>query len=247
MDWSSWRRHFESNARRPLPSFDEVPDLPDALRRELLRSLSIFQRGETGEGRIAHQIDRAELPGIDDDYRAALKLFVAEEGRHARVLGDMVRALGGRTAERPVWTERLFERSRRLVGVRHKLVVLLSAEVIAVGFYGMIAERLEPGSFRAALLEIVGDERRHFEFHAAFFRAQRQAGFPFRPLWWSVATAAASVVLFDHRRTLAALGVARSYAARRLWALIVDADLRSAPELKAPGVAAAAALPAARW
>lgn len=95
MIWSDYLRHFEQNARRPLPEVRLEPFEP-AKARALARSLARFQLGEAGEGRIAHQIDTAKLPAIDDDYRAALKLFVREEGRHGRVLGLMVNALGGR-------------------------------------------------------------------------------------------------------------------------------------------------------
>ena len=39
---------------------------------------------------LAHQIGRVAWPHIDDDYRAALRLFVKEEARHARILGGWV-------------------------------------------------------------------------------------------------------------------------------------------------------------
>jgi hypothetical protein len=113
MRWSDWRRHFELNRQRPLPEgLERAEEVPEAWRPAFVASLAIFQLGETGEGRIAHEIDRAKLPGIDADYRAALKLFVAEEGRHARMLGLMVRGLGGKLLARN-WTERLFVFGRR--------------------------------------------------------------------------------------------------------------------------------------
>ena len=159
MTWAEWRSHFEGNSTRKLPGITAA-EVPEAWRGALVRSLARFQLGEAGEGRIARQIDSALLQGIDADYRAALKLFVAEEGRHARILALMVGALGGALL-RETWTARLFVHARRLAGVRFKLLVLLAAEVIGIGFYGMLAARLPPGSMRAALEEMCADEAAH--------------------------------------------------------------------------------------
>jgi len=223
MDWTAWRNHFEENARRPLPRI--AADAPPQWRGVLVHSLARFQIGEVGEGSIAHRIYRVSLPHIDDDYRIAVGLFVREEGRHARVLAEMVRALGGELL-RHTWTRRLFG-VRRLAGVRFKLLVLLAAEVIGIGFYSMIAGALPPGKMRAALEEIAGDEDFHLRFHCDFFRPMcsgAPARWAFRAGWWPVASAAALAVLWDHRRTLDALGIGRAAAARRLFALVARAD-----------------------
>ena len=54
--WSDWQEYFEANARRPLP-FVSAPALDGAARERLAESLARFQIGESGEGRIAHEID----------------------------------------------------------------------------------------------------------------------------------------------------------------------------------------------
>ncbi len=226
MLWSDWRRHFELNRRRALPEGLEQPlQVPEAWRPALLASLATFQLGESGEGRIAHEIDRVEVPGIDADYRAALKLFVAEEGRHARILGLMVRGLGGKVLARN-WTERLFVFGRRLLGVRLKLVVLLVAEVIGGAFYGLLASRLPQGSMRRALEQICEDEQHHLDFHGEFF-ARQGFGVAMRAAWqvawWSLAMAAMGAVLVDHRRTLRAMGIPLPEAARAFVGLVRDA------------------------
>ncbi|HVE85848.1 MAG TPA: hypothetical protein VND93_23495 [Myxococcales bacterium] len=217
MDWTSWRRHFEANAGRPVP-FVEAPPLRPEVAKAVAWSLARFQLGESGEGRIAHEIDRVALPGIDGDYRQALKRFVREEGRHGAILALMVRALGGRLLSR-TWTERLFVFGRRLLGIRFKLLVLLAAEVIGIGFYGLIAAGLPAGAMRSALEQICSDEEHHLRFHVDFFRAG-EAGLFWRSAWWVLGTAAAAVVLWDHRRTLSALGVPSGAAAAKLWALV---------------------------
>ncbi len=227
--WKHWRCHFEIQALRPLPAAprDILLKVPEAWRGPLCASLARFQLGEGGEGRIAREIERATLPGIDDDYRAALKLFVREEGRHARILAGMVRALGG-TLLRASWSERLFVAGRRLMGLRLKLLVLLAAEVIGLGFYALLARRLGACSIGEQLNEISADEGMHLEFHADFFRAQVDGAgrWLFRAAWWSVAGLACAVLLVDHRRTLRALEIPRMTAAGRLLRLIALVDRR---------------------
>jgi hypothetical protein len=223
--WSSWRRHFESNAARPVPAVDGS-GVPGDWVRPLVRSLAIFQAGESGEGRIAREIDRVGLPGIDDDYRAALKLFVREEGRHAKILATAVRALGGEL-RRKQWSERLFVGGRRLLGVRLKLLVLLAAEVVGIGLYGALAERLGTCSIGQALRELCDDEAMHLEFHCEFFRTQTASRWRrgvFSGVWWAVAAAACATVLVDHRATLRALGVRG--AGRRMLGLVAEVHAR---------------------
>ncbi|MCU0701810.1 MAG: hypothetical protein MUC96_35340 [Myxococcaceae bacterium] len=214
MTWSRWRAHFDANAHRPLPPVTP-PVLDDARRLALARSLARFQLGESGEGRIAHDIDRATFEGIDDDYRAALKRFVAEEGRHARLLGEMVAALGG-TLEARHWSQRLFTHARRLFGIRFKLLVLQAAEVVALAFYGALARALPASNLRWALEAICDDERQHLAFHRDFFRGQ-PAGVQgvLGVVWWPLVTVAVGLTLLDHREVLRVFSV----SPRQVWAL----------------------------
>jgi hypothetical protein len=224
-----WRAHFESNRTRPLPRVS-APSLLEAQRAALASSLARFQLGETGEGRIAAQIDQVQLPHVDADYRACLKLFIAEEGRHARVLALMVKALGGRLLERS-WTHRLFVVARRLVGVRFKLLVMLVAEVIAIAFYGLLARALPSGEMAAALEQIRADERAHFDFHCDFFRGQPRG---FRWVWWPLAILSTLTVLVDHAATLRAFGVPLGVAWNELWSSVELA----ARQMRPPGLPA---------
>ncbi len=213
-----WRAHFEANRQRPLPEVS-APELPERQREPLARSLAVFQLGETGEGRVAKQIDSATFPLVDDDYRASLKMFIAEEGRHSRVLALMVNALGGKLLQHS-WTHHLFVFARRRVGIRFKLLVLLAAEVIAIGYYGLLARALPAGAMAAALQQICADERAHFDFHCDFLGGQPAI---FHWLWRPIGYAAAVTVLVDHRATLAAFDVPLAAAARELFGFVEEA------------------------
>jgi len=224
--WSVWRRRFERNRRRALPPVVAPGALGPEVAAALAGSLARFQIGETGEGRIVGAVARAvardTLPGVDDDYRRALALFIAEEGRHARILASLVGALGGRLLA-TTWSERLFVRVRGLAGIRAKLLVLYAAEVVGIGFYATLAAALPAGEARRALEQIAADERRHFAFHRRFFLIQAPGGWRralFRCAWLAVAAGGAAIVLWDHRRTLRVLGLSRLRTAARLAALI---------------------------
>ena len=221
MSFASWRRHFESNRLRPLPDLAAARrELPASWPALLARSLAVFQLGESKGGRLANEIDA--IPGLDADYRAAIKLFIDEEQRHGQLLALCVEALGGELLQ-TTWTESLFVVARRLAGVRFKLVVLLAAETIGLAFYRGVCTRLPAGALRACLDEICDDEVHHLRFHGDAFRGDRA----FRYAWYPVVTAAAAVVLVDHRRTHRALGIplAESVARFRDQILAVGREL----------------------
>lgn len=208
--WKQWHTLFQARADRPLPQLPAQIEVPSAWRAPLARSLARFQLGEGGEGRIANEIRRVQIDEIDDDYRAALRLFVREEGRHARILAKLVKGLKGQLC-REDWTERAFVRARRLAGVRLKLLVLLAAEVVGIGFYGTIAQALPTGPLRAALEHIGADEEDHLRFHVDFFRrsighsTHRRALFVVA--WPVLASLACVLVVADHRRTFQVTGI----------------------------------------
>ncbi|MGJ4745306.1 sugar transferase [Leptospira sp. SA-E8] len=208
--WGNWAKHFRKNADRPYPIVQEqvIGFIPQK-RLPVAKSLAIFQLGEAGEGRIAKDIDHINIYGVDPNYREALKLFVKEEGRHARILGDCVRALRGELIQSN-WTEKLFHFGRRLLGTRLKLMVLLVAEVIGICFYKKIAEKIPFGSVKNALLHIAEDEEKHLIFHCTFFKIRLKnpiTKFLFKIMWRFLSFAACVSVLMDHRKTFKALEI----------------------------------------
>lgn len=222
MSFRRWRDHFEKNRLRPAPDLRDARDgVPDDAVAPLARSLAVFQLGESKGGRLATEID--DIPGLPDDYRAAVKLFIAEEQRHGQLLAASVQGLGG-TLLTTTWTEHLFVAARRLLGVRFKLVVLLAAESVGLGFYRTLASRLPAGPLWRCLEEICEDEVHHLAFHGDAFRGRAW----FRRAWYPVAGAATIVVLIDHRKTLRALGIPMREAAERIFEVLrgVTADLR---------------------
>jgi demethoxyubiquinone hydroxylase (CLK1/Coq7/Cat5 family) len=212
MSFARWREYFERNRVRPMPDLGRVRAGWAPL---LARSLAVFQLGESKGGRLANEID--SLPGLDADYKAAIKLFVAEEQRHGDVLAACVSALGGELMK-TTWTESLFLVARRLAGVRFKLVVLLAAETVGLAFYRGIITRLPKAPLRDALSEICDDEVQHLKFHGDAFRGD----LAFRYAFYAVVTAASAVVLVDHRKTHRALGIPLAESVSRFCGHVIS-------------------------
>lgn len=214
-DWNGWQQLFESRADRPLPRLADRQsrDIPASVAR----SLAVFQLGESGGGTVVDQAKASRLPGTDDHYCEALRLFVAEEHRHANLLAMCVRMLGGELI-RENWTAKLFVTFRRLIGIRTKVMVLLAAEVVGICFYRLIAEHLPAGPVRQILLELVDDEETHLQFHARFLRTQMRYRWQrtlFCAAWRATMACACAAVMLDHRATMRDLGIGAGAIWRR--------------------------------
>jgi hypothetical protein len=202
-DWRHWRQFFAKRANRKLPEL-EAPERYSAIPPSVAKSLAVFQLGESGGGSIISQARKSSNKTIDSDYADALDYFVKEEHRHAELLAICVRNLGGELIRRN-WTASLFVSSRRLIGLRLKILVLLAAEVVGICYYHLLATRLPRTRLQALLAQIVEDERSHLYFHCSFLRAQ--ACTPWRRAvfvssWRITMLAAAVVVMIDHRKAL---------------------------------------------
>ncbi|WP_157138875.1 hypothetical protein [Asticcacaulis biprosthecium] len=77
-----------------------------------MRALQCFQLEESGEGRVAGEAPRSSDPALDDALKTSVMLYVREEGRHARELARLLRAMD-EPIIRKYMSEQLFEHSRR--------------------------------------------------------------------------------------------------------------------------------------
>ena len=208
VDWRKWRDLFAARSRRPIPALEDPHDY-SGVPASVARSLAIFQLGESGGGTVVRQVHDSRIAAAGGCYADAMQLFVAEEHRHSELLAICVRNLGG-TLVRRNWTADLFVFTRRLFGLRLKVLVLLTAEVVGIGYYHLLATRLPVSRVRTLLEQIVEDERSHLLFHCSFLRAQAHSAwrrFVFTAVWRSAIRAAALVTLLDHRTALRDVGL----------------------------------------
>jgi len=230
-----WVQHFEQNEHAHAKAdaaiaFEDGCDIPDSVRHPLIESVRRFQLGESGDG---EQLLRKAARAGDLDYLRAAELFVAEEQQHAALLLRLLGHLDGESMRRH-WSDTVFVRLRRLMGLRTELMVLTVAEVVALSYYAGLANAGPDGVVRAVAARIVADEHPHVRFQQDRLRAgfaesrvgARALAFAF---WWLTAIGATIVVAFDHGPLLDAIGYRRRRFIRDVladFAKVVTAVLR---------------------
>jgi hypothetical protein len=215
-EFSHWIDHFEQNATvharvDAAIDFDAECRLSDAVNRPLIASVRRFQLGESGDGA---QLLRKAAEADDLEYLSAARLFIAEEQQHAALLLRLLGYLGGEPMSRH-WSDAVFVRLRRLMGLRTELMVLTVAEVVALSYYGGLAAAGPDSVVRAVAVRIVDDEHAHVRFQQQRLRAGfADSRVPVRllafGLWWLTAVGATVVVAVDHGRLLDAIGCRRT-------------------------------------
>ena len=220
--WKKWKNYFHRNSiSKSLEDYKDI-DFSDDEKKALSMSLAIFQLGEAGEGRIAKEIDSSFMYGINKNYKQCIKMFVKEEGNHARILGNIIRSLGGKLI-RANWTEKFFSIGRRFLGIRLKLLVLLVAETISILFYKFYIQKLPLSGIRASLIKILNDEEMHLQFHERFFLLRIHRNYErliFKFLWRVLSFLAFQVVYLDHRKYLNVFNFDYSTNLFEYWKLI---------------------------
>jgi hypothetical protein len=230
-----WVQHFEQNEHLHANvdaaiAFEDRCDIPDSVRHPLIESVRRFQLGESGDGE--QLLCKAARAG-DPEYLRAAELFVAEEQQHAALLLRLLGYLGGQPI-RSHWSDAVFVRLRRLMGLRTELMVLTVAEVVALSYYGGLANAGPDPVVRSVADRIVADEHPHVRFQVDRLRAgfadsrtaARALAFGF---WWLTAIGATVVVAFDHGPLLDAIGYRRTRFIRDVladFAKVASAVLR---------------------
>ncbi|MGW4243759.1 ferritin-like domain-containing protein [Nocardia sp. NPDC004722] len=218
--FARWTAEFEAKARARSRAGDPDWAIGASLAPALIRSIQRFQVGESGDG--ANLIAKAEAAG-DPVYAAAVRLFVAEEQNHARLLRHLLNSAGHETISRH-WTDAIFIRLRRGLGLRLELMVLSVAEVIAVPYYRALRDGSADSLTARTAALIVADEQRHIPFHTqrlrlAFATTPVLPRLFVRAIWWVLLGGALLVVLADHGPALRRLGVTRTEFARAVTGL----------------------------
>jgi hypothetical protein len=163
-----WRQYFEENAQSLLEiPWERGAELTPAEIEAVARSVKEFQLGESSEGKhlIGHARAHSARTG-DTEYTSAVRLFIAEEQRHARDLGRFL-ILNDIPWAATTFPDRVFRALRHLFGgLETSIAVLITAEIIAKVYYRVLRAATASQILQRLCDQILRDEIRHVEFQS---------------------------------------------------------------------------------
>lgn len=163
-----WREYYEQNAQSLLDiPWGQGAELTNDERSAIAASVQGFQAGESSEGRHLYRYAEkcAEESG-DHEYLVAIKLFIAEEQRHARDLARFLQQNDIPTVK-TTFPDRVFRQLRQLFGgLEISIAVLITAEIIAKVYYAALKQATNSNVLRTLCDQILRDEAKHVEFQA---------------------------------------------------------------------------------
>ncbi|WP_105970340.1 ferritin-like domain-containing protein [Streptomyces geranii] len=220
--FAKWTRRFEEERELRRGRGDPDWGRGAVLHPAVWASVQRFQVGEDGDG--ANLVGKADQAG-DADYAQVVRLFVAEEQNHARLLALLLGA-GGVPTLAGHWSDTVFVRLRRLMGLRLELLVLMIAEVVALRYYRALRDGVADPLTSEVAARILSDEERHVPFHCerlhvSLAELPRPVRRPVMALWRLLLFAVTLVVVVDHGPALRRLGLGRL---RFLADVLVSAD-----------------------
>ncbi len=163
-----WKNYYKENIRSLL----SIPwhlghELTEEEQIAISSSVQDFQAGESSEGR--HLLQYAKRYGKqtgDHEYVEAIRLFIAEEQRHARDLAHFLQ-INGILLVKTTFSDRVFRRLRQFFeNLEISIAVLVTAEIIAKVYYAALNDATNSVVLQTLCKQILQDEVKHVEFQA---------------------------------------------------------------------------------
>jgi len=205
-----WINHFRLNLQKKRIDWQQHPQITDAERKNILKSVQAWQLGETSDG--AHLLAAAKKYAdaiADTSYCEAIQLFIKEEQKHGNNLGRYLDAIGEKRIGHN-WGDTLFRKARYFAtSMELWTITVITVESTAQLFYQSLKDATKCNLLKQVCTDILIDEAFHIDFQmqrlAIIFSGkttmQRIASFQFyRLLYFSTIL----VVWMAHRKVFKA-------------------------------------------
>ena len=229
--FDDWMIRFQANLAWRWDLLRKADDeLTAAEKERVASSVQAFQIGESSDGRHFKAKARAWADREGEPaYAETVEAFIAEENRHAAMLGAFMDRHGIPRVHAQ-WTDRIFRQIRRLSGIELCVRVLLAAELIAAVYYRALRDATNSPALAAICTRVLQDESHHIAYQCQAVAAfQRRRG-PLaralvRQLYRLFMVGVIGVVWLEHRKVLAGGGYTPVRFAAEVYCVVEDALL----------------------
>ncbi len=157
-----WVEYFKYNNSHLLKlDFSNHSELSDKEIKLITPSIQAFQIGEGSEGR--HLLKEVEIFAEKNhypEYKEIMKWFILEENRHSQTLKKYMEIYEIETV-RGLWIDGIFRLLRKLMGLECEVIVLVTAEMIALSYYTALANATNSRLLRTICAQMLNDELKH--------------------------------------------------------------------------------------
>lgn len=158
----NWIEYFEYNNNHLLKlDFANNTELTNEEIKLITPSIRAFQIGEGSEGKHLSKVvkkfaDKSNYP----EYEEIMKWFILEENRHSQTLKKYMN-IYNIEAVNNMALDNIFRILRKLIGLECEVIVLVTAEMIALSYYTALANATNSKLLETICQQMLNDELRH--------------------------------------------------------------------------------------
>ena len=166
-NYDQWIKYFKWNACHRLETdFSEEPELSQEIRRLIIPSVTAFQKGEQSEGTFLRRAaEEFAADQQEPSYPEAIKWFIREENMHSAYLAQYMKWHGIKKKEDNT-LDRFFRRLRQKKGIYSEVIVLITAEIIALSYYTALGNAMSSQALKRICRQMLHDELPHVIFQS---------------------------------------------------------------------------------
>lgn len=175
-----WLNHFQENLKKERINWSLQPNITEAEKAIIVKSLQAWQLGETSEGKQLMRASERYATQISDTlYPKVVELFIQEEQKHGRNLGEYLTQIGEKTIQKD-WGDSLFRNVRSFnTNMESWTLAVLTVESVAQVYYQALKDATKCTFLKQICTDILIDEAYHIEFQTQRMTAIYQSKSPF--------------------------------------------------------------------
>ena len=158
----NWVQYFEYNNANLLKlNFSNNNELSNEELELITPSIKAFQIGEGSEGKHLSKVVKKFANRTNYlKYEEIMKWFILEENRHSQTLKKYMNVYSIKT-EKNMWIDNIFRVLRKLIGIECEIIVLVTAEMIALSYYTALSNATSSELLKTICQQMLNDELKH--------------------------------------------------------------------------------------